>query len=206
MTQSKEMVQMKVKYFAALTLIMALGFGGCAKLNYSQLAPNADQFHPKSVAVLPVTVGSYQQAADVMNRVIPNTLENAKMFELVVDPVMVRNKMASDTTLQDTIVDYIAKLNTLGISDPEKSRLIGSAYNVESFIVVNLSDWSRSTISGNDVYRVSFDIKYVDAASGTIIWRAGHERTETDTSIFTDPSLSEIAQELAEFIFSFMPK
>lgn len=185
----------------AITLLVNCASG----ITFNEYAAEIENYQPKLVLVLPATVGVYPQAAEAVNRALPGAIENTGYYQAVISPKMALRKMETDPELQATVVDYVARLNKLGISDSQKLNAIGAAFNVDAVIIVNLSDWSINELAGENIYRVAFDMKMLDVTSNTLLWKAGGNLPRADTSIFNDPDLKEMAAELAATLAAEMP-
>jgi TolB-like protein len=56
---------------------------------------------------------------------------------------------------------------------------------------------------GDNVGRVGLSLRLVDATTGTTVWKARHERSES--YMFSRPNLKDIAKELAAEMIKSMP-
>lgn len=190
------------RVFCFLILIVIMLFG-CGGIRYSQVAPDAKDFHPKKIGVLPVDVGPFEEARGVIDQIIAGVLVNKGCFSDVVAPDAVKNRMQSDNELRKTVSDYIAKLKTVNFSDPDLSRKIGEAYHIDAFLIVNVDYWNY-TVEGEDkVAKVGIGLKLVEAETGKIIWKAGHHVAEDYW--FIKPDLSDVAECLVKEMFGYMP-
>lgn len=112
--------------------------------------------------------------SEIAGNVITDALTKIKHFQRVIDPATVRALMAANKVLQETVINYLAKLRLLGISEKELSQKIGEAFRADTFIIVDIGRWGTMRWGGKGYAEVSFAIKMVDSETGTIIWKAGH--------------------------------
>ena len=120
---------------AVLSFLLILGCGG---LRYSQLAPEAKDFRPKKVGVLPADVGTYEEARGVIDDIIAGELVRRKWFQDVVAADTISRQLQANEDLRNAVTEYVAKLKTVNFSDPELSKRIGELSQVEAFLVVNV--------------------------------------------------------------------
>ncbi len=189
-------------------LLFALALGllsvGCAKLNYEEIAPNAAAFKPRAVVILPVKMPEGMDLeSETASNVITDALNKINHFGRVIDPATVRAQMAANKALQDTIINYLAKLRMLGVSEKELSKKIGAAYHADTLIIVDIGRWGTMRWGGKGYAEVSFSIKMVDSATGTIIWKAGHA-DQRDYLLFK-PNIADMGRDLALYIFEHNP-
>jgi len=186
--------------FLILSVMILFSCGG---IRYSQVAPNAKDFHPKKIGVLPVDVGAFEEARGVIDQIIAGVLVNKGCFSDVVTSETINNRMQSDDELRKTVSDYIAKLKTVNFSDADLSKKIGKAYDIDAFLIVNVDYW-HYTVEGEDkVAKVGLGLKLVEAVTGNIIWKAGHHVAEDYW--FIKPALPDVADDLVKKMLDHMP-
>jgi len=189
-----------IRSFLILSVMILLSCGG---IRYSQVAPNAKDFHPKKIGVLPVDVGAFEEARGVIDPIIAGVLVNKGWFSDVVTSETINNRMKSDDELRKTVSDYIAKLKTVNFSDADLSTKIGKVYDIDAFLIVNVDCWNY-TVEGEDkVARVGLGLKLVEAVTGGIIWKAGHHVAEDYW--FIKPDLPDVADGLVKEMLNHMP-
>ncbi|MFZ1980392.1 MAG: hypothetical protein WAU61_03735, partial [Smithella sp.] len=75
---------MTKKSFAKyILMIFILTTIGCSGLRFSQLAPEAKDFHPQRVAVFPVEVWNYKEMTDsreAVEQIVAGSLVEKKLF------------------------------------------------------------------------------------------------------------------------------
>lgn len=184
-------------------IFLTLMLVGCGGLRYSQVAPEAKDFHPQKIGVLPVDVGSYEEARGVIDQIIAGSLVETQWFTDVVAADTINNRLQANEELRKTVFDYLAKLKTLNFSDLELSKKIGELSGVEAFLVVQVDYWNYSKENDNKVAKVGIGIKTVDAGTGKIIWRAGHH--EAEEYVLFKPKLPDVAKNLVKKMIKEMP-
>lgn len=185
--------------------VVILAMTGCASINYNEIAPNAGAFKPKVAVVLPsikMPEGVEQQVDNVV-KAIYDAAVATKRFDRVMDPMDARFQMFNNRELQDAIISYTTKLRSLGVSDKESCRKIGEIYQVDTIIVGDVGKWGHVKYASEKAGEVGLAIKMVDAATGSVYWKASHTAKKT-YSLFK-PDLAEMATELAKKIFEYMP-
>jgi len=185
---------------ATLLLLMMTACGG---LRYSQVAPEAKDFHPKSVGVLPVDVGTYEEARGNIDQIIAGVLIDKKWFSDVVASDTIAGQLMSSEEYRKVLMDYLAKLKTVNYSDPELSKKIGEISKIEAFLVFQVDYWNYTIEGGDKVAKVGMAIKMVEAETGKILWKAGHHLTEK--YILIKPDLSDVAKDLVKKMLDEMP-
>lgn len=187
----------------SLTVLLTLMLFGCGGLRYSQVAPEAKDFHPKKIGVLPVDVGTYEEARGVIDQIAAGVLVDKKWFTDVVAADTISNQIKSNDELRKVVFDYISKLKTVNFSDPELSRKIGELSKIEAFLVINVDYWNYTKENDDKVAKVGIGIKMIDAGTGTILWKAGHHKAE-DYTLFR-PKLPDVAKDLLIKMINEMP-
>ncbi len=186
--------------------LLSLMVSGCASLNYNEIASNASTFAPGVVVVLPAVKmpEGADQEADKVTKAIYGAAVGTKKFARVIDQVTAKSQMEANSELQDAVLSYTQKLRALQVSDKERCRKIGEIYQADTIIVAEVGKWGYFTISDEKAGEVGLAIKMIDVATGSVYWKAAHAAKET-YHLFK-PNLGDMALELAEKIFGFMPK
>lgn len=185
---------------AFLCCIMILGCGG---LRYSQLAPEAADFRPKIIGVLPVDVGTYEEARGIVDDIIAGELVGRKWFQNVIPAESMRRRLLTGEEARSVAQEYVAKLKTVSFSDPELSRKLGELLQVEAFLIVNVDYWQYTVENKERRAKVGMSIKMIDSQSGVIMWRASHH--EIETYKWVKPELSKVAKKLVSMMVDEMP-
>ncbi|MFQ5580872.1 MAG: hypothetical protein ACE5FZ_09685 [Nitrospiria bacterium] len=183
-----------------LTIVFIVGCGG---LNFSQISPEARNFHPKTIAILPATVGQYESARDVVDVAASKNLANRGWFDNVIDVTSIKAQTSRTPELANDLSAYIQRINTLGISDSEMAKRLHNRLKADALFLTYITSWGYGRMEGNKVGRVGLGLKLVDASKGTIIWKANHELTE-DYLLFK-PKLDNIADDVLEVLLDEMP-
>lgn len=187
-----------------LFLFLAVIFiSGCAGINYSQMSPEAKDFHPKTIAVLPATVGEHESSRDIIDTVVSSSLLKSGWYQNVVDSVTIKTQVSSSSELANDLTGYIQKMNTLGISDSAVISKLNDSLHTEALLLTYVTSWGYGREDGDKVARVGIGLKLVNAGSGQLIWKANHEIIEDYT--FFKPSLDEMAKEVMTELLDEMP-
>ena len=190
-------------FIVSLVILLFVTLFGCGGLRYSQVAPEAKNFHPKAVGVLPVDVGTYEEARGVIDQVIAGVLVDTQWFTDVVAADTISNQLQSNEELRKVYLDYISKLKAVNFSDPEMSKKIGEISKVDAFLVINVDYWNYTKENEKKVAKVGIGIKMIDASSGKIIWKAGHH--EAEDYMLIKPKLPGVAKDLVKKMIKEMP-
>lgn len=185
---------------AALCFILILGCGG---LRYSQLAPEAEAFRPKTIAVLPADVGTHEEVRGVIDEIIAGELVGRGWFQNVVAADAVSRLFQVNEEMKMVVREYLAKLKTVNFSDPELSQKIGRMMQVEAFLVVSVDYWQYTMENKENLAKVGMGVNMIDAVSGVVMWKASHHETETYKWI--KPELPKMAKKLAGMMMDEMP-
>ena len=193
---------MRKPYFVMILLVLMLS--GCGGLRYSQVAPEAKDFHHRRIGVLPVDVGTYEEARGIIDQVIAGVLVDKKWFADVVAADTINNQLHVNEELRTVVMDYLAKLKTVNFSDPELSKKIGELSRIDAFLVVNVDYWNYTVENEKKLAKVGIGIKMVEASTGNILWKAGHHIAE-DYLLFK-PALPGVARDLFKKMAGYMPR
>ena len=183
--------------------ILILLLPACAGIKYSEISKEAPQFHPHSVAVLPTNVGSFEQARGIVERQVAAELVDRQWFDKVLAPEAVQKHLAEDVELRDTVSRYLLTLQTVGQSDQQMSATIGKKLGVDAVALANVEYWGHTTQKAEKVGKVALGFKYIECATGTVLWKAAHERSE-DYSLFK-PDLDDISSDVVDEMLDEMP-
>ena len=184
-------------------VVLLLVLSGCGGLRYSQVDPEAKDFHPKRIGVMPVDVGTYEEARGVIDQIIAGVLADKKWFTDVVAADTINGQLQSNEELRQVVTEYLAKLKTVNYSDQQLSEKIGELSQIDAFLVVNVDYWNYTVENNKKVAKVGLGIKMIDAATGKIMWKAGHHIAEDYMLI--KPDLRSVAKDLVKKMFAEMP-
>lgn len=188
----------------ALFLILMIILIGCGGLRYSQVAPEAANFHPQRIGVFPVDVGSYEEARGGVDQIIAGVLMDKKWFADVVAADTMRNLLGSNEELRRLVLEYLLKLKTVNFSDPDMSKKIGEIAKIDAFLVIGIDYWNYTVENGKNIAKVGFAIKMINAANGNIVWKAGHHIIKD--YMFLKPGLDGMAKSLINEMIGYMPR
>lgn len=165
--------------------------------------PGARVFKPQSIAVLPPMSSQYDSAREDIQEVLAVALNRQGRIERVVTPENVTDIFQTSKEAFDSLVFYFSRLEMTGQSDKDSAVTLGKSLNVDSFLVVRVNSWEYVRKEGDNVGRVGLSLRLIDAATGTTIWKARHERSSS--YMFIKPSLKVLAKELADEMIKYMP-
>lgn len=188
-----------------LFLLLSVGIflSGCAGIKYSHVSPEAENFHPETIAVLPVMIGDYQSAAGTVDNVVSQLLVDTGWFVNVIDAIALKNRLSASESLSRDLTEYLQKLNILGISDKNLAGKIADALRVDSFFLTSVTSWGYGRMEGNKVGRVGLGVKFICGNSGLVMWKANHEEVEDYWVI--KPDLEKLSSEVMKRLLKEMP-
>ncbi len=186
----------------SLFLLVAL-VSGCGGLQEVWEGPGARVFRPQTIAVLPPMASQYDSAREDIQDVLVGALNRQGNIERVVSPENVTDIFQASKEAFDSLVFYFSRLEMTGQSDKDSAVKLGKALNVDAFLVVRVNSWEYVRKEGDNVGRVGLSLRLIDASTGTTVWKARHERS--DSYMFIKPSLKDIAKELASEMIKYMP-
>ncbi|MDR4464706.1 MAG: DUF799 domain-containing protein [Nitrospira sp.] len=187
--------------FVLVGLVLLLN--GCGGLQEVWEGPGARVFRPQSIAVLPPMASQYDSAREDIQEVLAIALTRQGRIERVVSPENVTDIFQASKEAFDSLVFYFSRLEMTGQSDKDSAVKLGKSLNVDSFLVVRVNSWEYVRKEGDNVGRVGLSLRLVDATTGTTVWKARHERS--NSYMFIKPSLKQIAKDLADEMIKYMP-
>ncbi|MDR4468724.1 MAG: DUF799 domain-containing protein [Nitrospira sp.] len=187
--------------FVLVGLVLLLN--GCGGLQEVWEGPGARVFRPQSIAVLPPMASQYDSAREDIQEVLAIALTRQGRIERVVSPENVTDIFQASKEAFDSLVFYFSRLEMTGQSDKDSAVNLGKSLNVDSFLVVRVNSWEYVRKEGDNVGRVGLSLRLVDATTGTTVWKARHERS--NSYMFIKPSLKQIAKDLADEMIKYMP-
>ncbi|HEX7534672.1 MAG TPA: hypothetical protein VF343_05400 [Syntrophales bacterium] len=190
-------------FLLPVTMLLLLALAGCSGIRYSEVAPEAKNFHPKRIGVFPVDVGTYEETRGVIDQIIAGVLIDTKWFTDVVGADAISRQMQSSEELKKVFLDYMSKLKAVSYSDPDLSRKLGEMIKVDAFLLANVDYWNHTIENGDKVAKIVMGVKMIDAASGKIMWIAGHH--EVETYILLKPAIPDVAKSLVKKMVKEMP-
>ncbi|MEN6509318.1 MAG: hypothetical protein ABFD63_11160 [Smithella sp.] len=194
------MEKVGIRFVLVISVLLVVACGG---LRFSQLDSEATDYHPRKVAVFPVSVGSYEEARNPLEQIVPAELTAKKWFSDVIDTASLNSQIQSNDELRQAVTDYISKLNTLNYSDPALSEKIGQLIGADAFLFITLEEWRYTVEKEKNYAKASIGFKLIDPATGKIMWRAAHNKTER--YVLVKPNMSRIARSVIIDLISKMP-
>jgi hypothetical protein len=172
-------------------------------LRYVERDPDLKDFHPRTIGVLAVDAGSYEDARGVVEELVIDALREKRWFVDVLPSATLKTRLKGDQELQQTVNEYLAKQKTVSYSDPVLSMKIGAALNMEAFLIVTVDYWYYGVENKEKVARAGIGMKLVEAQTGRVAWRAGHDITKEYT--FLKPELKDLGRSVIELMIGAMP-
>lgn len=198
---------MRKKLFVkCILMIFVLTTIACSGLRFSQLAPEAKDFHPQKVAVFPVEMLNYEEAKGsrgVVEQIVAGSLVEKKWFANIMDTESLNRKLLVNEELNKAMTEYLSKLRTVNFSDPDLSKKIGELAKVDAFLLVSVDEWDYTVQKDEKVAKVGMTMKLYEASTGKLMWKAGHAITESYT--FFKPDLPKVASNVTREMIVYMP-
>jgi hypothetical protein len=185
-------------------MVFILTLTACGGLRYSQVFPEAKDFHPHKIAIFPVEiVGSNEEARGSVEQIVAGVLAEKKWFSDIIDTESLNRQLLANEELRKAMTDYLSKLRTVNFSDPELSKVIGKLTNTDAFLLVSVDTWNYTVEKGDKVAKVSLGMKLYEASTGKIMWKSGHQIADSYTLFKTD--LSKVARNVVNKMVDYMP-
>jgi len=192
------------KFFTRFIMVIAvLSVIACGGLRFSQLDPAAKDFHPKRIAVFTADVGTYEEARNHIEQIVPGVLMEKKWFTDITDTASLNRQIQANDELRKTMTEYLSKFQTLNYSDPALSKKIGELTKTDAFLLVAVDYWNYTVEKDKKLAKVSVGLKLIDAETGKIMWKAGHH--VADSYMVLKPELSKVARSVVMDMVSEMP-
>jgi len=187
-----------------ILIIAVLSAIACGGLRFSQLDPAAKDFHPQRIAVFPADVNTFEESRQPIEQIVPGVLIETKWFADIVDTASLNRQVQANDELRKVMTDYVSKLQTLNYSDPVLSRRIGELTKTDGFLMVAVDYWNYTVEKGDKIARVSIGLRLIDAQTGKIMWKAGHD--DKETYLLLKPELAKVARSIVKKMVSEMPR
>jgi hypothetical protein len=181
-------------------------FHPCGELRFSQLDPEAKDFHPQKVAVLPVEMLNYEEAKGsrvVVEQIVAGSLVEKKWFANITETESLNSQLLANEELNKAMTEYLSKLRTVNFSDPDLSSKIGELAKIDAFLVVSVDEWYYTVEKDEKVAKVGMTMKLYEASTGKLIWKSGHDITES--YMFFKPDLPKVASDVTREMIACMP-
>lgn len=193
----------KKRGITAIIAIVCLGILGCEGLRFSEISPDARDFHPRRIAVMPADTTAFPDAKGVVDRLFAEALIERQWFSDVVGGEAVGRRLESDETFRKVVEGYLAKRANVSYSDPELSGRIGELTGTEAFLLVRVDYWNYATENNNKLAKVSLSIAMIEAKTGKALWRASHQKISE--YVIIKPDLPDVARDLIREMIGYMP-
>ena len=192
--------------FVKLTFVFFVSLMvACSGLNFSQLAPEAIDFHPQRIAVFPIEVWNHKEydSRAVVEQIVAGLLIRKKMFTNVTDVENLQKEVLANEELRKAKDVYISKLRQLAFSDPDLSRKIGKLIEVDAFLFLSVDEWKYTAQGDKKMAQVKLSMEMYDIATGKLMWKASH--AVTNDFVLIKPELTDIARDVVDKMIYYMP-
>jgi hypothetical protein len=184
-------------------IVLLLVILGCGGLRYSEVSPEARDFRPRRIAVLPADTRVFAEAKGDIDRLFAEVLSERKWFDDVIGGEAVGRRLESDEAFRKVVTDYLDKLGNVRYSDPVLSGRLGELTGAEAFFLVRVDYWNYATENDKKIAKVSLTITLIEAKTGKTIWTAGHHRISD--YVIIRPDLPDVARDLIREMIGYMP-
>ena len=197
---------MRKKLFVkCILMIFVLATIACTGLRFSQLAPEAKDFHPQKIAVFPVEMLNSEGtkgAREIVEQTIAGSLAEKKWFANIMDAESLNKQIKDNQELSKVMTEYLSKLR-IPFSDPDLSKKIGELAKVDAFLLVNVDEWEYTVEKDEKMAKVGMTMQLYDASTGKLMWKAGYDIKES--YILIKPALPEVARDVVRKMIFSMP-
>lgn len=191
-------------FCAGLLTVVIMSIIACGgSIRYAERDQDMKDFHPRTIGLLSVDVGTYGEARGVVDGIISMALVEKQWFDKVLTSDALKEQLKNDQEVQAAIADYLMKLNTVNYSDPALSKQIGDALKIEAFLIVTVDSWNYTTVKDENKAKAGLSMKLIEAATGRIAWKAGHNIEEEYT--FLKPDLKNVGKSVVNAMIGAMP-
>ncbi|OIP93420.1 MAG: hypothetical protein CO013_13130 [Syntrophobacterales bacterium CG_4_8_14_3_um_filter_58_8] len=187
----------------AVIAILCIGILGCGGLRFSEISPEARDFHPRRIAVLPADTTAFAEAKGVVDRLFAEVLIERQWFTGVAGGEAIGRRLESDEPFRKVVAGYLAKRTNVSFSDPELSGRIGELTGAEAFLLVRVDYWNYTTENDKKLAKVSLSITMVEAKTGKALWMASHHKISE--YLIIKPDLPDVAKDLIREMIGYMP-
>jgi hypothetical protein len=192
------------RYILAVFVLTTVACGG---LRFSQLAPEAKDFHPRKVAVFPIEVWNHKEMTDsrgVVEQIVAGSLVEKKLFANVMDTESMKQQVSANEDLRKVVTEYLSKLRLLNFSDPDLSKKIGELMKIDAFLLVSVDDWDYTVEKDQKLAKVGMTMEFYDVSTGKLMWKAGH--SITNDYMLIKPELPKIARDVVRKMINDIPR
>lgn len=189
--------------FISLGVLLIVLLSGCGGIRFSQTAPEAEGFRPHSLALLALDVVGFEESREVLDRIIAGELANEKRFKSILSYQKIQSLLQENESLRKTTNAYLAKLNAVNFSDSDLSKKIGELAGVDALLLINVDYWYYTQEADKNVAKVGLGMKLINASTGAMIWKAGHDLAQK--YVVFKPELSDVARDVVRQMLRAMP-
>jgi len=177
----------------------------CSGLNFSQLAPEAIEYHPQRVALFPIEVWNHKEidSRAMVEQIVTRSLVAKRLFTDVTDVEILQRQLLANDEFRKTKDEYFSKLRLLGFSDPELSRKIGDFIQVDAFLLLFVDEWKYYEKDDKKLAQVGLSMEMYDVATGKLMWKAHH--SITNDYMLIKPELPDVARAVVNKMAVYMP-
>jgi hypothetical protein len=178
---------------------------GCSGLHFCQLAPEAKDFHPRRIAVLPMEVWNHKEVDSrrVVEQIVAGSLVEKNLFTNVTDVENLQKQIKENEELRKVKDEYFSKLKTLSFSDPDLSRKMGQLARIDAFLLLSVDEWKYAGEGDNKTAQVGLTMEMYDVSTGKLMWKARH--SITNDYLLIKPELPKVARDVVRKMIDFMP-
>jgi hypothetical protein len=197
---------MTKNFFVKLTFVFFVSLiVACSGLKFSQLAPEALDFHPQRIALFPIEVWNHKEydSRAVVEQVVAGSLVRKKMFTNVTDVESLQKQVLANEELRKAKDEYLSKLRHLAFSDPDLSRKIGELIEVDAFLFLSVDEWKYTPQGDTNMAQVELSMEMYDALTGKLMWKASHAINKD--FLLIKPELIDIALDVVDKMAYYMP-
>jgi hypothetical protein len=194
------------KYFVKyILMVFILTTVACSGLHFSQLAPEAIDFHPQRIALFPIEVWNHKESDSrtVVEQIVTGTLIGKRFFLNVTDVENLQKQVLANEELRKAKDEYLSKLRLLDFSDPDLSRKIGEITEVDAFLLLSVDEWKYTVQGDKKTAQVGLSMEMYDVATGKLMWKAHH--AITNDYLLIQPELPAVARDVVNKMVYYMP-
>jgi hypothetical protein len=198
-------IMIKKRVLNYILVVFICTIVACSGLNFSQLAPEAIDFHPQRVALFPIEVWNHKEidSRAMVEQITAGSLVAKRLFTDVTDVEILHRQLLANDEFRKTKDEYFSKLRLLGFSDPELSRKIGDFIQVDAFLLLFVDEWKYYEKDDKKMAQVGLSMEMYDVATGKLMWKAHH--SITNDYMLIKPELPDVARAVVNKMAVYMP-
>lgn len=198
-------IMIKKRVLNYILVVFIFTILACSGLNFSQLAPEAIEYHPQRVALFPIEVWNHKEidSRAMVEQIVTRSLVAKRLFTDVTDVEILQRQLLANDEFRKTKDEYFSKLRLLGFSDPELSRKIGDFIQVDAFLLLFVDEWKYYEKDDKKLAQVGLSMEMYDVATGKLMWKAHH--SITNDYMLIKPELPDVARAVVNKMAVYMP-